>query len=166
MAEQSKQTAAKGGTAKSGLTARTIITGLLLLPVLAVLMPSCIVLGIGMAPTVVAYIVDRTSEKYLTITVGLLNFCGTMPGLVKLWSRGQNYDNAMAIAVDPFSMLTSYAAAGVGWSIYLALPLVLGHYYAMTSETRLRALRHRQAELVESWGDEIAGEAPPAREEF
>ena len=51
MAEQSKPTATKGGGAKSGLTARTIVSGLLLLPVLAVLMPSCIVLGIGMAPT-------------------------------------------------------------------------------------------------------------------
>jgi hypothetical protein len=129
-------------------------------------MPSCIVLGIGMAPTVVAYIVDRTPEKYQTITVGLLNVCGTMPGLVKLWSRGQSYDNALSIATDPFSMLVAYGAAGVGWSIYLSLPLFLGHYYTMTSENRLRSLRHRQAELVESWGEEIAGDAPAAKEEI
>jgi len=136
-----------------------------MLPVLAVLMPSCIVLGIGMAPTVVAYIVDRTQDRYLTITVGLLNVCGTLPGLAKLWSRGQSYDNAMSIAVDPLSLLMAYSAAGVGWSIYLALPLVLGHYYTLTTDTRLRSLRHRQAELVETWGEEIAGAPPTAREE-
>src|SRR3990172_11325009 len=136
MAKQAERAAAGAGKGKGGFSARTIVTALLMLPVLAILMPSCIVLGIGMAPTVVACLVDRTHEKYLTITVGLLNVCGALPGLVTLWSRGQTYDNAMRIAADPFSLLMAYGAAGVGWSIYLALPLVFGHYYALTSESR------------------------------
>jgi hypothetical protein len=163
MAGRPKQAATNAGRGKGGISARTIVTALFMLPVLAVLMPSCIVLGVGMAPTVVAYVIDRTAEKYLTITVGLLNICGTLPGLVTLWSRGQTYDNALRIATDPLSLLMAYGAAGVAWSIYLALPMVLGHYYALTSETRLRSLRRRRAELVEAWGEEIAGEAPTTK---
>jgi hypothetical protein len=106
----------------------------------------------------VAYIVDRTSEKYLTITVGLLNFCGAMPSLVRLWSDGQAYSAAFRIAGDPFTMVIAYGAAAVGWAIYLALPLILEHYYAATTESRLRTLRGRQDRLVEAWGDEIAGQ--------
>ncbi len=160
MASQQEQQA-KG---KGKLSGRTIGTGVLLLPVIAVLMPSIILLGIGMAPTIVAYIVDRTSEKYQSITVGLLNVCGTLPALVRLWSDGQSYSSALQIAGDPFTMLVAYGAAGVGWAIYLAMPVILGHYYTTSTESRLHTLRARQNTLTEAWGDEIAGEPPAPTE--
>ncbi len=148
--------------AKGKLSGRMIGTGLLLLPVIAVLMPSIIVLGVGMAPAMVAYFVDRTGEKYLSITVGLLNVCGILPALVRLWTEGQNYSSAFRIAGDPFTMLVAYGAASVGWSIYLVMPVILGHYYTVTTETRLKALHSRQSVLVEAWGDDIAGDLPPS----
>jgi len=160
MASQPEQQSAPEAKGKGKLSGRTIGAAVLLLPAIAVLMPSCVLLGIGMAPTIVAYIVDRTREKYLSITVGLLNFCGVLPALVRLWSEGQSYSFALRIAVDPFTMIVAYGAAAVGWVIYLALPLILAHYYAMTTESRLQTLRGRQDGLVQSWGEEIAGESP------
>jgi len=152
--------ASQQGQRQGKLSGRTIGTAVLLLPAAAILMPSIILFGIGMLPTVVAYVIDRTGEKYQTITVGLLNVCGILPGLVRLWSDGQTYTSAIRIASDPFSLVIAYGAAAAGWSIYLALPLILAHYYAATTESRLRTLRRRQATLVEAWGDEIAGEPP------
>lgn len=160
MASQEEQPGAPEAKSKSKMSVRFIVTAVLLLPVAAVLMPSIILLGTGMAPTIVAYIVDRTHEKFLTITVGLLNVCGTVPALVGLWSRGQSYSSALKIAADPFTMVIAYSAAAFGWAVYLMLPLVLTHYYSSATESRLRALRIRQEVLVEAWGEEITGDPP------
>lgn len=144
----------KGGGAGKG---RLLTTGLLMIPVVVVLLPTCVLLLIGMVPTVVAYMVDRTREKFLAITVGLLNFCGALPGIFELWAEGQAYDVAMSLATDPLFWLTSYGGAALGWIVYLALPALIGSYYAMTSGRRVQMLKKRQAELIQSWGEEVAG---------
>ena len=155
MADQAGQDAAGKQARKGG--GRGILTAILMLPVLAVLFPSCIVLMTGMAPSIVAYFVDRTTGKYLTITVALMNFCGTLPGLGDLWLEGQSIARAMTIAVDPFHWLAAYASAGAGWSIFLLVPPILKVHYARTAVTRIEALRQKQAALVEVWGDEVGG---------
>ena len=161
MSDQAKQ---GEGTAAKPRRGPGIVTLVLMVPVLGFLMPSCIVLLSGMVPTIVAFIVDRTRGKYLTITVALMNFCGTLPGLTRLWEVGQSYAAAKALAFDPFHWLASYGAAAVGWLIYLAIPPVLSAYYARSTGTRIEALRREQATLVEAWGEEVA-EADAAREE-
>ncbi len=134
---------------------RSVMTGILLLPVIVVLFPSCIVLFAGMVPSIVAYMVDRTKGKYLAITVALMNFCGTLPGLTKLWQAGQAYDASLRIAADPVHWLASYGAAGSGWLIYLAVPPILSVYYSSISAKRIETLRRKQAEIVEIWGSEV-----------
>jgi hypothetical protein len=157
VARQAQQ--AKGETAKSkgGLSGRTIGTAVLMLPVIGVLLPTCLVLVVSMAPTVVALVVDRSRDKYLAITVGLLNFCGTFPAIAELWGRGQSLDAGLDVATDPLYWLFAYGAAAIGWGIYLLLPPMLAGYYATTSARRLQSLRARQAALVQSWGEEVAG---------
>ena len=158
MAERAQQEKPKGGG-----TGKLIVTGLIMLPAIAVLMASCIVLMVAMAPTIVVYAIDRTREKYFAITVGLLNVCGTIPAEVNLWQRGQTYDAAFDIVSDPFYWLMAYGAAAVGWVIYLGLPPVFGHYYGITSHSRLLNHTRKQQVLVQSWGEEVAGEITEAR---
>ena len=136
---------------------RTIMTAILMVPVIAVLFPTCIVLAIGMLPSVVAYIVDRTGGKYLTITVALMNFCGTLPGITRLWQFGQAYDAAGRIGLDPLHWLASYGAAAVGWVIYLSIPPILSVFYGRVTQTRIEGLKRKQADLVEVWGPEVTG---------
>ena len=157
MAEGAQQRKAKGGGGKP------IVTGLLMLPVIAVLLPSCIVLAVSMAPTIVAFVVDRSREKYLAITVGLLNICGTLPALAELWQQDQSYAAAFDLSVDPFHWLMAYGAAAIGWVVYLGIPPILGHYYATTSQVRLHSHRQKQQKLVEAWGEEVRGEVTEAR---
>lgn len=151
MAQRTK--AMKGG--RNG-GSKMIITVILLLPVIGVLLPTCVVLAINMAPTAAAYMIDRTREKYLAITVGLLNFCGTLPAEAQLWNHGQSYDVAFSIATDPFYWLLSYGSAGTGWLIYIVLPLILTNYYSMTTSTRVQSLRRRQQALIQAWGEEVS----------
>ena len=159
MAEQAQQKKAKGGGA-----GKLVMTGLLMLPVVAVLLPSCIVLAVNMVPTFVAYVVDKSHEKYLAITVGLLNACGALPALAELWMQGQSYDAALDISSNPFHWLMAYGAAAIGWVVYLGLPPVLGHYYGITSQTRLLNHRRKQEVLVRAWGEEVRGEITETRD--
>ena len=158
MVEQAQQEKAKGGGA-----GKRVMTGLLMLPVVAVLLPSCIVLAVNMVPTFVAYMVDRSHEKYLAITVGLLNACGALPALAELWMQGQSYDAALDISSNPFHWLVAYGAAAIGWVVYLGLPPILGHYYGITSQARLLNHRRKQEVLVGAWGEEVRGEITEAR---
>ncbi len=148
---------------KGGGSGKLVMTGLLMLPVIAVLLPSFIVLTVNMVPTIVAYVIDKSREKYLAITVGMLNICGTLPALVGLWQQGQSYDAALDIAGNPFHWLMAYGAAGIGWLVYLGLPPILGHYYAITSQARLLDHQRKQKVLVAAWGDEVRGEITEAR---
>ena len=159
MAGQAQQEKAKGGG-----TGKLVMTGLLMLPVVAVLLPSCIVLAVNMVPTFVAYVIDKSREKYLAITVGLLNACGALPALVQLWLQGQSYDAALDISSDPLHWLMAYGAAAIGWVVYLGLPPVLEHYYGITSQARLLNHRRKQEVLVEAWGEEVRGEITEARD--
>ncbi len=157
MAQQAQQEKAKGGG-----SGKLVMTGLFLLPVVVVLLPSCIVLAVNMLPTIVAYAVDKSREKYLAITVGLLNICGTLPALAGLWQQGQSYDAALDISSNPFHWLMAYGAAAIGWAIYLGLPPILGHYYGITSQARLHNHQRKQQILVEGWGEEVRGEITEA----
>ena len=139
-----------------------ITTVIFLLPVVAVLLPSCIVLAVGMLPSIVAYAVDRTGGKYLTITVALLNFCGALPGLSRLWQMGHAYGEAARVAADPLHWLTSYGAASLGWIIYLAIPPLLSAYYSGVTARRIEGLKRAQGALLESWGPEIAPQGQSA----
>ena len=155
MSDEVKQEEEAGAAAKRR-RGPGILTLVLMVPVLGFLLPSCIVLLSGMVPSIVAYIVDRTRGKDLTITVALMNFCGTLPGLAELWERGQTYAAAEALAFDPFHWLASYGTAAAGWLIYLAIPPILSAYYVRATDTRIEALRREQAALVEAWGEEVA----------
>jgi hypothetical protein len=155
MASQAKQAGAGSRRRKVG-TGRVLITGFLLLPVVAVLFPTCMVLASGMVPTVVAFLVDRSRAKFLTLTVGMMNFCGTLPGVVDLWQHWQSYDMAGRIATDPFFWALAYAAAGVGWLIFLSLPPILASFYSVVTDRRIATLRKRQSALVDAWGEEVA----------
>jgi hypothetical protein len=159
MSEEAQQERAKGGG-----TGKLVMTGLLMLPVIAVLAPSCMVITVNMVPTIVAYVIDRSREKGLAVTVGLLNICGTLPALAELWTQGQSYGAALDIASNPFYWLMAYGAAAIGWVIYLGLPPILEHYYGITSHARLNRHQHKQQILIEAWGDEVRGEITEARD--
>ncbi len=159
MAGQAGQEKAKGGG-----TGKLVMTGLLMLPVVAVLLPSCIVLTVNMVPSIVAYVVDKSREKYLAITVALLKICGTLPALAELWQEGQSYAAALDIAANPIHWLMAYGAAAIGWTIYLGLPPILRHYYGITSQARLLNHQRKQQILVEVWGEEVRGEVTEVRD--
>jgi len=120
-------------------------------------LPTVLVLGLGMLPTLAAMMVDQRREKYTTLCVGCMNFVGVLPFVAQLWSEDHSYAKAFEIMADPFAWLTMLGAAGLGWCIYLLAPGVVSMGIAMRIEQRIGRLRRRQRELVEEWGPGVAG---------
>ncbi len=128
----------------------------LLFPFAAVLLPTTLVFSVMMAPTIVAYVTDRSREKYLAVTVGLMNLAGTLPAIITLWSRGQSHAAAMDIIGDVFSWALAYGAAGGGWLIFGVMPALVGSYFKVTTDSRIMGIVRRQKALIADWGHSVA----------
>jgi len=145
-----------------------ILIFIVLFPFAALLLPTTLVFATMMAPTWVAYITDRSSEKHLAITVGLLNFSGTLPSIIELWSRGQSHNAAMMLISDIFVWAIAYGAAMAGWVLFGFMPSLIGSYFKMTTESRIRNLAQHQKNLIDEWGHAVAEGAGlnPLRDEL
>jgi hypothetical protein len=128
----------------------------ILFPFAAVLLPTTLVFFVMMAPTWVAYITDRSRDKNLAITVGMLNFAGTLPAIIDLWTRGQSHPTAMLLIGDVFVWIAAYGAAFAGWGIFAVMPTVVGSFYRMTTDGRIKGLVKQQKALIAEWGHAVA----------
>lgn len=125
------------------------------------ILPSMIVILVGMVPTIVALIVDRNPRKFGALTIASLNFAGVLPYLVKLWAKSQSLDNALNIVVDVFALAVMYGAAGFGWMIYMTIPTFVASIFSVISQRRVAVLRESQRKIIEEWGESIARSDPP-----
>lgn len=140
----------------SSAATRTIFVAIIL-GVAVFTLPTVLVLGIGMLPTLGAMLSDRRREKYATLCVGAMNFTGVLPFLIKLWTEDHSYEHAFAVIGDPITWLIMYGAAALGWAIYFVAPGIVGMFIGMRTEQRIQKLRRRQRDLVEEWGPGVAG---------
>lgn len=158
MAKAVAQAKVKRGKARTRGTATwtKVLALVILFPFAAVLLPTTLVFSVMMAPTLVAYVTDRSRDKHLAITVGMMNFAGTLPAVIDLWTRGQSHQTAMLLIGDVFVWAQAYGAAFVGWGIFIAMPTLVGSFYRVTTESRIKALVKQQKALVAEWGHAVA----------
>ena len=131
---------------------------LLILPAALIVLPTTILFGIGMIPTIVAYVVDRDPDKSAPITVGGLNFCGCMPFAIDLWKHQHTIGAAAKIFADPLAWLVMYSAAAVGWGLYYGIPPLVAGMEVTRAEKRVEVLKQKKVALVQEWGPDVAGD--------
>ena len=139
----------------------------LAMPVALLLLPSTLVLLVAMVPTMVARVVDPAPGRQLTITVGSLNFAGSLWFLHDLWSDGQGFADIVPTLSDMLGWLAALIGAGMGWAIYSLMPPISRSIATTKSNLRLNRIRKAQEELVEQWGEPVRGGLglPATREE-
>ena len=149
---------ARGQGKKSTRGVLSKVLGLaIILPLLAILLPSATLLGISMLPTFVTYFFDRSREKFLTIGVGSLNFCGALPGLAELWMQGHDMDHAYRMLGQIYPWLAAYGAAAVAWLINMILPPFVATFLTIKTEAQIELHQRRQLRLREIWGEDVSG---------
>jgi len=126
--------------------------------------PTVIVVGFGLLPTGVAFIIDRSDQKYATFCVGGLNTCGVFPYLLKIWTDTHSIDAAFDIITDVFSLSVMFAAAGFGWMLFLSIPPVISAVLNVLAERRVQVLREVQRKIIEEWGNSVTETQAPEEE--
>lgn len=121
-----------------------------------VMLPSTILILIGMLPTLVVPLMPRSRRSKL-ITVGSLNVAGCSPFLLELWMKENTIEKSLSILAQPKSIVVIYSMAALGYIVYWALGGITSTFIYQLGLSRREAIEKRQAELVERWGDEVTG---------
>lgn len=161
MAKKAQQPAQKQAAQKAGFT--PILLALVFVGTLLTSLPTIILATVGMLPTGVAFIIDRTLHKQNTVAVGALNFAGLWPYLWMLWMGDHSISNAMTLLSDVFAWLVIYGAASFGWIIFIMLPPIVVQVLRVLAEKRVETLRENQKKIIEEWGKEVAEVQVPAK---
>ena len=116
-------------------------------------------LAIGMVPSLVAVLIDRTRNKNAARTVAYINFVGCLPWLMDYWLVGGGIERVLNIVSDPYALLIMYTAAAAGWMLYFALRPVVSAYLGVAAEIKEVQLKLRQSQIVDVWGATVREEA-------
>ena len=117
---------------------------------------------VGLAPTLVAKIVETPSERHLAKCVGLLNLAGLIPIALAYVKLGLTMPGLARLLGDPINWAAIYGAAAAGWGLHLSVATlsVAMARRALDRQNRLLALRQKQ--LAHEWGPEVAQPERPA----
>ena len=124
-----------------------------------------ILIAVGMLPTLVALVVDRSRDKLSAITVGSMNAAGLLVPLTQLWFGGNDVAQAMSILTRPGNGVIVYGAAAVGWGFDFLIPGLVARALVARRRQRIADLAAGQKTLVEAWGEDVRGRPvvpPPA----
>ncbi len=122
---------------------------------LVVALPTIIIIVAGMLPAIVAYITDKSKQKYAALSVGSMNFCGVFPALYEIWTGSHTFDSAISLLTDPFSLMIMYSAAAFGWIFFMSIPTVVSTFLTVMAQHRISHLREVQKRLIAEWGEEV-----------
>ena len=133
-----------------------IVVSLFLLPAGVLFLPTTLLLAVGLIPTLVALVVDRSPEKYAAITVGPLNFCGVLPAALELWQGSHTVEHTLRLITDPLTLLVACSAAGVGWLVFYVVPPLVAGIVVAHHEQEIKRARDHQEKLSAEWGEDVA----------
>lgn len=122
-----------------------------------IFLPSAVVVGIGMLPTLVARVVDSSLGKRLSITVGGFNLIGALYFLNSIWAAGQGMDDIQPTLSDSWGWLSALSGAGAGWIVFGGMPVVVAKIAEAQTALRLHSVTKDQDRLVEEWGESVRG---------
>lgn len=144
---------------KIGLKGGLLLTVACLLGVMFI--PIAVVLIVGMAPTVVAGMIDKSEEKLKAITVGFMNFAGCYPFLLTLVARhGNDPEVAFNIIFQPLNIVVMYMAAGAGYLIEFGIITAVSGFLKQSAQKRIKEIAEEQKDMVKRWGEEVTGDIP------
>ena len=117
---------------------------------------SIILLLVGMLPTMVAFVIDRSSGKYATLCVGAMNIAGIFPSIFKLWTGQNSFSQSIQIITNIFDLVIMYGAAGFGWVLYIIIPSAVSALLNIIAQRRITRIRKQQHQLISEWGKNVA----------
>lgn len=123
---------------------------------------SIVLLTVGMIPTGIALVMDRSRHKDQARSVGYMNFAGCLPWAVDFWMSSGDLGQVLEIVGDPLVLAVMYTSAATGWALCFVVRPFVATYLALAADYREGQIRKRQEALVEEWGEEVRDRAAEA----
>lgn len=120
--------------------------------------PTILLLLIGMAPSIVAYIVDKRPRKITTRSIGYLNFAGCLYYALKLWMEQNTITGVLELVSEPSTLMIMYSSAAVGWMLNFIMVPIMSAFLAVQHEAKIRSISRRQEDLIKEWGSVVKGQ--------
>ncbi len=149
-----KKISKKGGF---GWKARLFLVAFVLLAL--VFLPTAILLFFGMLPSMVAFFVNSRGVGARASTISAMNLAGCIPFIFKLWASGNDFEASIDILSSGQALIIMYTAAAFGYMIDWVVTGIVSSYLYQKGMGRMKAIRKRQAVLVELWGERVSGKA-------
>lgn len=140
----------------SGKGMRVVVWGTVLIGTcMMISLPTVILVFFGLLPTIVAWVIDRSEQKYAMFCVFGMNLSGLLPFLMDIWFKDHSTDAAVAVLTNVFELMVIYSAAAFGWMLFIALPPVITTFLTVILERRVAVLKGNQKTILEEWGEGI-----------
>jgi hypothetical protein len=127
------------------------LQGLVCGAVLTFATPIAVLVGVLLAPTVPAAIMDPGPNRAMTRAVFLSGLAFTLGPLWKLIMDGRGMAAAVDLVSDPAVLGAAWLAGACGWALCEVLPVVLRSFAELRAVARMTALQAEAAKLREEW---------------
>jgi len=122
----------------------------------ALAFPTVMVIAAGMAPTLVAFFIERRAGGGATHCMATMNLAGVAPVVAMLWDQGNTMDAALLLLGDVFNWLLMFGAAAIAVAMLWVMERAAAVSLRGAARRRLRWLLARQEKLISEWGKEVA----------
>jgi hypothetical protein len=124
--------------------------------------PTALLLGVLLAPTVAALLLDYQPGRPRARSIALFGMAASVDPLRTLWTSGHNLATATSLLSNLQVIGTAWSAAAVGWLMVEVAPLAVRAVLEALSTTRVSRLQTERTRLIETWG--LPATAPIERE--
>jgi hypothetical protein len=114
--------------------------------------PTGLLLGVLLAPGLIAIMVDQRPGKPIARTVLLFGMAATISPLRSLWQLDHSMPVALALLGQPAVLAVSWMAAAFGWLLTELVPLLVGLSVSLRLRDQQTKLQRRRKALEKEWG--------------
>ena len=155
-ATKTPEPAAPKSSGKLGYVTMLVLFGALF----PFILPTVVLVMVGMLPTLVALITDKDRDKSGAAAVAAMNAAGVVPFVMDLWVQGQTMADTFHILRDSTTWLVMLGTAGVGQLILISIPPFMTTMSLLGMESRLTTLKSNLDQLKTNWGNDGATTKP------
>jgi hypothetical protein len=145
--------------AKLGIRGRILLVVFILTAL--VFYKVAVLLLIGMLPTIIMRLFDRSPERTKILTVGFMNFAGCFPFCYEAIEKTATIQSVLGILTSPKNIIIMYGAAVIGHAIEWGGVNFVSGIVLQKAKSRLSDIKTAQEALIRRWGPEVSGELPP-----
>ncbi|MCQ2915046.1 MAG: hypothetical protein MJ247_07630 [Alphaproteobacteria bacterium] len=163
MAEENNNTQATKEVSSKAPKKRGVFSNfallLCLIPVFLVLKTTVLFLSMAMIPTLISLVFEnqgKNSYKFKWLSVGGMNFAGSLPFLFELWFSANTLESVVEIFFSPVAIFVIFGAAGVGFMFSRFIPPIVLSILSTKDQRYVAHLKEKQRQLFELWGEEVS----------